>query len=400
MVPKHPRDDNDEAGGEDVLVAWRGHRVKAFVPTRLTDRQLELPASTIRRTATAAAQVHLAAEHLTEDLEPLARLLLRAEGVASSFIEGVTASMAEIVVAEAGTGDFTPASWVAANLAAVSQAVESAHDDALSVERICSWHRALMAGSPMPSRYVGVLRDEQGWIGGTSPLDAALVTPPPDLVPALVDDLVAYANRDDVDPIAHAAIAHAQFEVIHPFGDGNGRVGRVLVSWLLTRNLHLVTPPPVSIRLAADRNGYLSGLALFRLGQHVPWIEWFADAVASAGRAQRQLLDEVAAIRRRWQSRLAESPHGSGAVHRDAVAWSVVDLLPRYMVLTSAIVAEHTGCQVRAARDALATLVAREILVEHVPQGRRTNGRPPKLYVSPELLGLAGSDLYRAPRRM
>ncbi|MGH9069415.1 MAG: Fic family protein [Acidimicrobiales bacterium] len=97
---------------------------------------------------------------------------------------------------------------------------------------LCQWHRTLMTGSPTPERYVGTIRDQQGWIGGTSPFDAHLVTPPPDELPALLADLVDYANRSDVDPIAQAAVAHAQFEIIHPFADGNGRVGRLLVAWV------------------------------------------------------------------------------------------------------------------------------------------------------------------------
>lgn len=97
-----------------------------------------------------------------------------------------------------------------------------------------------MTGSPTPAQHVGVLRTEQGWIGGTSPLDAHLVTPPPDEVPALLDALIAYVNRHDIDPVSQAAVAHAQFELIHPFADGNGRVGRVLD--LLPRHLVLTGP--------------------------------------------------------------------------------------------------------------------------------------------------------------
>ena len=216
-----------------------------------------------------------------------------------------------------------------------------------------------------PARYVGVVRSEQGWIGGTSPVDAALVTPPAEYLPDLLADLVDFTNRTDVDPIAQAAIAHAQFEVIHPFGDGNGRVGRVLISWLLTRRLQVVTPPPVSARLAADRDGYLAGLALFRIGQREPWIVWFADAVAGAGRAQRALVDELHKLTEGWRTRLAAAPHGRP--HRDALAWEILDLLPGHLVLSAALVAEHTGRQVRAARDALQVLVAAGVLVEHVP---------------------------------
>ncbi|MGZ4592094.1 MAG: Fic family protein, partial [Actinomycetes bacterium] len=215
-----------EPVGVEVPVIWRGRRVRAFVPTLLADRDLTLSAATVERTATAVADVSHSAAALPADYAPLARLLLRAEGIASSYIEGVSAPVVDVVLAEtAPGGGHTPAAWVAANLAAVGEAIASAGSQPLSVELLSQWHRTLMAGSPTPARYVGAIRDEQGWIGGTSPLDANLVTPPASSLPILLEDLVAYANRTDVDPITQAAVGHAQFEIIHPFADGNGRVG-------------------------------------------------------------------------------------------------------------------------------------------------------------------------------
>ena len=284
---------------------------------------------------------------------------------------------------------------VAANLAAVTEAVAAADKAALSVDLLCGWHRTVMTGSPTPGRYVGVVRDEQGWIGGTSPLDAALVTPPPDRLPELLNDLVDFVNRDDLDPVAQAAFAHAQFELVHPFGDGNGRVGRVLVSWLLARRMHLVTPPPVSIRIAADRSGYLAGLTMFRLGMHDPWVRWFAEAVLGSGRAQRALVQRVADLRGQWRARLA-APRRGRVLRSDASAWTLLDLLPRQLALTATFVAEQTGQTPRAAANALHALVEAGILVEHRvagAQGRsRGRGRPAVLYVSPDLLALAGSN--------
>lgn len=147
----------------------------------------------------------------------------------------------------------TSAAWVASNLAAAREAIASARTTSLSVEALCGWHRTLMTGSPMPERFVGVIRDEQGWIGGHDPTDAYLVTSPPDELDPLLEDLVRYANSEDVDPVAQAAIAHGQFEIMHPFADGNGRVGRILVAWILTRRLSLVTPPPVSVAIRSGR---------------------------------------------------------------------------------------------------------------------------------------------------
>ena len=241
---------------------------------------------------------------------------------------------------------------------------------------------------------MGVVRTEQGWIGGTSPLDAHLVPPPPEHIAALLDDLIVFVNEVDVDPVSQAAIAHAQFEIIHPFADGNGRVGRILVAWILVRRLALVTPPPVSTCIAADVGGYGSGLVMFRLGDHNSWIRWFADAVSGAGRAQQELVAAVANLRRAWRARLGAPRDGMRRLRSNAAAWRVLDLLPRHLVLTAPIVASELTIPLKSSTAALGDLVGAGILVEHgtIPAGR---GRPSRLYVSPELLGLTGSNPLR-----
>jgi Fic family protein len=386
-----------EPAGVEVPIVWRGRRVLAFVPTPLADRDLTLDARTVADAARAQAAVEHGAESMPEDFAALARFLLRAEGVASSFIEGVTAPVVEIVLAEADeSGSPSAAAWVAANLAAVTEAIAEAHAGPLTVGSLGAWHRTLMTGSPTPEQHVGVHRFEQGWIGGTSPLDAYLVTPPPDEVSALVDDLIAYVNREDVDPVTQAAIAHAQFEIIHPFADGNGRVGRVLVACILVRRLSLVTPPPVSARIAADVGGYGSGLVLFRMGDHDAWVRWFAEAVSGAGRAQQELVASVGRLQREWRKRLAGPRCDSRRVRSDAAAWRVLDLLPRHLVLTGPIVAGELAIPLKSANAALGELVAAGILVEHGTVQPRGRGRPSRLYTSAELLGLAGSNPLRA----
>lgn len=375
--------------GTEVPIVWKGKRAKAFVPAPLGGRDLELGVQASQATARAAAEVGFAASGLDPDYEPLARLLLRVEGVASSFIEGVRAPMAEVVLAEEMLTPDSAAAWVAANLAAVSEAVAEAPTGQLSVDLLCAWHRTLMTGSPTPARYVGVIRDEQGWIGGIDPTTAALVTPPPDRLDPLLDDLVAYANRRDVDPVAQAAVAHAQFEVIHPFADGNGRVGRVLVSWILTRRLGLVVPPPVSMAMATDVGGYLSGLALFRLGNLDAWVQWFAEATGRSSHAQRDLVNEVDALRRRWKEDLATMK-----VRQSSGAWRVLALLPRHLVLTSDLVVRACGLTPKGATSALRTLERAGVVTDYGsrPTGR---GRPRRIFVSEALLSLAGSSPLR-----
>lgn len=386
-----------EVAGAEVLIVWRGRRARAFVPTRLADRDLSLDARSVAGASRAQAAVEHGAETMPEDFAALARLLLRAEGVASSFIEGVTAPVVDIVLAEADESEApSAAAWVAANLTAVTDAVANAHAGPLTIESLCDWHRTLMTGSPTPAQHVGVLRAEQGWIGGTSPLDAHLVTPPPEEVPALIDDLIVYVNRDDVDPVAQAAIAHAQFEIIHPFADGNGRVGRVLIAWILVRRLSLVTAPPVSARIAADVGGYSSGLVLFRMGDHGTWVRWFADAVSGAGRAQQELVASVERLQREWRERLAAPRQAARRLRSNAAAWRVLDLLPRLLVLTGPIVAGELDIPLKSATAGLRDLVDAGVLVEHgtvQPTGR---GRPSRLYTSAELLGLTGSNPLRA----
>src|SRR4051812_29804463 len=283
--------------GRELTITWHGRRAKAWMPERLASRALRLSEATARRTEQAAAAARRSNDLLPARWEPLARLLLRAEGVASSFIEGVRAPLADVVAAELDPIGGEPASWVADNLRAVSAAGNEAHGARLSLATLHRWHRSLMsAESHLPDRQIGAFRDAQGWIGGTSPLDAALVTPPPERVPELVRDLAAFANRTDIDAITRAAVAHAQFEIIHPYADGNGRVGRVLVGWLLTRGLDLVSPPPVSVRIASDRGAYLAGLTRFRLGETDPWVRWFADVVREASDATVHLVNNVDAL--------------------------------------------------------------------------------------------------------
>jgi Fic family protein len=374
---------------------WRGRRLRAFVPELLEKRDLELRTTTVARTAAAVAEVgHAAAELGSYDYEPLARMLLRAEGVASSFIEGVQAPLVDVVLAEQEPGaNAGAAAWVAANLAAVSEAVTSEPGTGVTVDRLCRWHRVLMTGSPTPHRYVGRLRDQQGWIGGHDPTDAHLITPPPEYLPELVDDLIVYANRDDLDPVAQAAIAHAQFEVIHPFADGNGRIGRVLAAWVLARRLLLVVPPPLSVAIAGDVGGYTSGLTLFRLGDHNSWARWFADAIRGAGQAQSDLVAEVGALKQQWRERL--SKRAGRALRSDAAAWQILDILSRHLVLTTPLVAGELGLTYKAAKAALDQLADANVLLEYGTTGNHRRGRPATLYVSSELLGLAGSNPLR-----
>jgi len=187
------------------------------------------------------------------------------------------------------------------------------------VDDLLDLHRTLLEGTT-EERFARIVRTEQNWIGGRglSPADAAFVPPPPDRVPALLEDLVAFVNLDDLPAIGQAAIAHAQFETIHPFGDGNGRAGRCLIHVILRRRG--VAPryvPPVSVVLATNAREYIAGLTGFREGRTDEWIGALADSVTSATTATKRLWALIDML-------LAELIVHAGSPRRDSVAQKII----------------------------------------------------------------------------
>lgn len=354
-------------------ITWRGRRIGATVPHRLSSQTVVLRPAVAEQCSSATSRLSLAAEIVPADFATLSSLIARNEALASSFIEGVSAPMIDSLLP--GT------SRVGESLHDAVNAVQSVRDNAdieLSATTLRDWHRRIMRSTPLDSEHHGRLRTEQGWIGGSSPIDAVLVTPPPAVVPRLVDDLVGFANRRDIDPVLQAAIVHAQFEMIHPFADGNGRVGRLLIDWVLARRLALVAPPSVSNVIVDDIGGYLSGLTLYRLGNLDGWASWFSSVVHRASQRQIALVQSVDELRAKWRLRLL--------ARSDSCAWSVLGLLPRHLVIDAKVVVDELGVSSRAALTALENLTKSGILEEHSrPQGK---GRPSRLFVAPELLAL------------
>ena len=157
-------------------------------------------------------------------------------------------------------------------------------DRPITVADITDIHRTLLAGTDQ-SDIAGQVRTIQNWVGGrlNSPIDAEFVPPPPEEVPGLLKDLVAFVNREDLPAVVQAAIAHAQFETIHPFTDGNGRVGRCLIQVILRRRgLAPTFVPPVSVVLATNAKAYVRGLTEFREGKVAVWRSSFSYACRSA----------------------------------------------------------------------------------------------------------------------
>jgi Fic family protein len=308
--------------------------------------------------------------------EPLA-LLLRAEGVASSYIEGLRTPLADVAAAEVGDTSNATAVWVADNLTAVRYALDGAGRN-LTVEDMHEWHQLLMGPTGrVRDEMVGAFRTAQSWIGGTSPRTASFVPPPPDRVEDLMVDLVGFVNAEWVDPVTQAAVAHAQFETIHPYGDG---IGRILSGWLLAHRTGITVPPPVSVFIARDPGGYLAGLTRFRFGELDPGVEWLAAELQYSSEAAEVLMVRSEQLLEEWQLRTDD-------LRADATTRQVLPILVGHPAISSDLVAERFAVSERAARAALATLAERDIVqpYDKAPAGP---GRPRLYWVASELIDI------------
>lgn len=366
-----------------MTITWQGRRLDAFVPAVLP-RAVDLPEKVVRATEKAAASLQRVDDGLTQRFEPLARLLLRAEGVASSHIEGVRAPAELVAIAEVDAGAVdTTSAWVADNLAVVDASLEHARSNArLAADDLHRWHARLMAHGALPGELVGRYRRVQNWVGGATPRQAAYVPPPAEHVARLMRDLVQFANTSKLDPVTLAAVVHAQFEAIHPYGDGNGRLGRVLIGWVLVRRAGIAVPPPVSVIIARDTGGYLSGLTRWRQGEVAGWVGWVADAISRSAEQVVDLLAYAEDLRGRWDELLAD-------VRSDAAARRLIELIPRHLVVTSPMAADLLGVSRPTARAAVEALAVRGILQPLELHPTRP-GRPAQWWMAEELVSMVG----------
>ncbi|MFI1920502.1 Fic family protein [Nocardia sp. NPDC020380] len=239
-----------------------------------------------------------------EHLVPLAGFLLRSESVASSKIEHIDAGWRAFGKAIAGGKSSEEAKSQLAAVKALISMVDAAGSGNVTPADLLTAHRLLMATDYYTARDAGQLRDVQNWIGGSdyTPIDAAHVPPPPELVPALMEDLLVFVNRNDLPILAQAAIAHAQFESIHPFTDGNGRIGRALISAVLRRRglTRRVTVPLASVMLA-DTRRYFVHLNHFRSGQADEFVEYLAIGAIHASEAAQDSALALAELPERWR---------------------------------------------------------------------------------------------------
>lgn len=303
-----------------------GHYRAAVVPS-IAALDVTLPSPVAAEADAASVEIARFDAELGAEVAPFGALLLRSESASSSQIENLTSGARAIALAEIDQGDRSNAVQIVANVRAMQAAIALA--DRLDSDAILAMHAALMEQDR--HHEAGCWRREQVWIGGSTfgPHLAAFVPPHHRHVPGAMADLVAFARRDDVPILTQAALAHAQFETIHPFTDGNGRTGRALVHAMLrakglTRNVTV----PVSAGLLTDTEAYFAALTRYREGDSAEIVRLMSAASLTAIGNGRLLVADLQSIRRRWRDAVS--------ARRDAAVWRLADLLLRQPVIDAA----------------------------------------------------------------
>lgn len=366
---------------------------EAYVPDPLVDRRITLDADVAADVAdaeTAITRLNVEA-HALVDTEALARILLRAEAVASSRIEGLVIGARRLLHAEVlrnlpGAPRDVTAHEVLNNIDAMLFAVDQVHKgDPITVDFLLETHRRLLAGTRLEG-YGGTFRQEQNWIGGNdyNPCSAAFVPPPHEYVADLIADLCEFSNDDSLPAVAQAAIAHAQFETIHPFVDGNGRTGRALIHMILRRRgLAERALPPVSLVLATLARSYIDGLTEYRhTGQPTSaraleglnlWVGRFAGACTRSVQDAMNYEATVEKLEASWRERL-------GPIRANSATDRILRVLPGAPVLTVVSAAKLVKRTFKPANEAIQRLVEADIL-RQVNVGRRN-----RAYEAPEII--------------
>lgn len=334
---------------------------RAAITPRITGATISLPSAVQSLEEDASAELaRVDATLRASRIGQLPAVLLRTESASSSQIERLTASAKSLAEAEIGERPGANALLVLANVRAMERALD--FNGAIALESILAVHAALI--EPDPRHSLG-LRDEQVWVGGTAvgPHRADFVPPHHDRVPAAMADLVAFVGRTDIPVIAHLALAHSQFETIHPFTDGNGRTGRALLHMMLRESgLTRGSTIPVSAGLLHETDAYFAALTAYREGDIEPIIERVAEAAIFASRLTLDLNARLQALADEWRQRVR--------ARKGASAWRLAEMLPAHPVVTYEVVQRALGVSAPTAYVAIETLADAGVLVP-----RSTNKR-------------------------
>lgn len=327
--------------GTYVISTTLGEPVRAFVPHPLPPARPALAPVVyveLNRQAELALARLAGVSGLVPSVDWLLYSAIRKEALLTSQIEGTQATLTDLFDEEAGfkvsnTDDVEEVTNYLRAFRWVQEQLRDPKGLPISVRLLCEAHRLLLNGARGAGKQPGELRRSQNWIGGTRPGNAAFVPPPPEHVPALLADMERFIHDDgtELPPMVRVALIHAQFETIHPFLDGNGRIGRLLIAALLERWGLLAQPLMyLSGYLKQHQAEYYRRLSAIRTeGDWETWVTFFLEGVAvAAGDAERNII-EVASLVAADRKRLLQSPKAGPASYR---LFEMLPMMPRFTI--------------------------------------------------------------------
>ena len=327
--------------GTYVISTTLGEPVRAFVPHPLPPARPALAPDLyddLNRQAELALARLAGVSGLVPSVDWLLYSAIRKEALLTSQIEGTQATLTDLFDEEAGfkvsnTDDVEEVTNYLRAFRWVQEQLRDPQGLPISVRLLCDAHRFLLDGARGAGKQPGQLRRSQNWIGGTRPGNAAFVPPPPEHVPALLADMERFIHDvgTELPPMVRVALIHAQFETIHPFLDGSGRIGRLLIAALF-EHLGVLAEPLMYLSgyLKQHQAEYYRRLSAIRTeGDWETWVTFFLEGVAvAAGDAERNII-EVASLVAADRKRLLQSPKAGPASYR---LFEMLPLMPRFTI--------------------------------------------------------------------
>lgn len=365
------------------LVPIFGKR-QAFVPHPLPPAHLDLNPLAIQIAEASQAIGELKGIGRTvPNPSLLIRPLQRREAVSSSGMEGTYTTLSDLYLFEAGAGDAgkrEDSREVFNYVRALETAIDEFARLPISSRLLRNAHRILLTGVQRhrgAAVEAGELKRDQNWIGGDGRVETArFIPPPPAEARDAIDDLAAFINREDrrgIPPLIDAALAHYQFETIHPFADGNGRVGRMLITLMLIERG--ILPQPLlymSPWLERHKDAYIDLMFdVSRKGAWLPWLEFFLRGMTASALGTIRVVERLQDLQRRYRERFQTA-------RRSALIPRIVDLAFEQPVMTVSEIAARTETSYQSAANNIAPLVLAGVA--------REAGSHPKLIVFDEVL--------------
>ena len=316
------------------------------------------------------------------------------EAVLSSKIEGTQATLDEVLEADAGLitsesrrGDIEE---ITNYRLAVNNAEMALSERPLSLSFIKAIHQQLLKGVRGRDKTPGAFREDQNWIGRFGdPIEKARFVPPnPIVLKTELDEWESYIAREDEDPILQTAIAHAQFEILHPFKDGNGRIGRMLIPLILYQRKALSRPMfYMSEYLEEHRQEYYDRLLYVTdNGDWHGWIQFFLNAVVIQAEANLNKVREIRDLYEETKRRVVEITHSQFAM-------AAVDTLFSRPIISATMFAKKSGFTNRVTANNILRQLEANGLIRRLREG---SGRSPAVYALPQLINIAeGRPVFR-----